>query len=361
MTSPKRIALVTLDYPPEHGGVARYLGNLVETSHGAIDVFVNETHRAVGPGHVEAVRLVRTPWPSWWPMVAVMRGFRGRGYASVLVSQALPCGTAAWLARLSGGLPYGVLLHGLDLRLALRSRRKSWLLRRILAGAKAVFANSQVVADEITAFAPSVKPIVLTPGVEAMAFPEREPARHALGISDDTMQLLAVTRLVPRKGLDRLLDAMHLLPEDVRLTIIGDGQDRERLASLAEPLGERVRFIAQADDAERNAWYAASDAFVLPVRDEGDDVEGFGIVYLEAALAGLPCVAGASGGAVEAVLDNETGLLVGPNDPQVIAGAIQTLRADPELRRRLGRAAQTRAKRDFRWSDRWDKLRSSIE
>jgi phosphatidylinositol alpha-1,6-mannosyltransferase len=360
MTSPKRLALVTLDYPPEHGGVARYLGNLVEVSHGVIDVFVNETHRVMGPGHVEAVRLVRTPWPTWWPMVSVIRGFRRRGYASVLVSQALPCGTAAWLARLSGGLPYGVLLHGLDLRLALRSRRKSWLLRRILGGAKAVFANSQVVADEIKAFAPSAHPIVLTPGVEAMTFPERDGARQALGIPDGATQLLAVTRLVPRKGLDRLLDAMQLLPEDVRLTIIGDGQDRERLASLAEPFGERVRFIAQADDVERNAWYAASDVFALPVRDEGDDVEGFGIVYLEAALAGLPCVAGKSGGAVEAVLDNETGLLVDPNDPQAIAGAIQDLRADSELRRRLGRAGHERVKQGFRWEDRWGKLQAAL-
>ncbi|MEK7473471.1 MAG: glycosyltransferase family 4 protein [Patescibacteria group bacterium] len=360
MTNLKRIALVTLDYPPEHGGVARYLGNLVEVAHGAIDVFVNMAHRAVGPGHVELVPLVRTAWPTWWPMIALIRGFRRRGYASVLVSQALPCGTAAWLARLSGGLPYGVILHGLDLRLAMRSRRKSWLLRRVLGGAKLVCANSQVVANEIRGFAPSVRPIVLTPGVEAMTFPERDAARHALAIPDGAMQLLSVTRLMSRKGLDRLLDAMQLLPEDVRLTIIGDGRDRARLASLAEPLGKRVRFIAQADDAERNAWYAASDVFALPVRDEGDDVEGFGIVFLEAALAGLPSVAGESGGAVEAVVGGETGFLVDPNDPQAIAGAVQKLRSDPELRARLGHAGRERAKQDFRWEDRWGKLREAM-
>lgn len=124
---------------------------------------------------------------------------------------------------------------------------------------------------------------------------------------------------------------------------------------------KRVRFIHEADDAERNAWYAASDAFALPVRDEGDDVEGFGIVFLEAALAGLPSVAGRSGGAPEAVLDGETGLLVDSTDPQAIAGAVQRLRADPELRRRLGRTGCERGLRDFRWEDRWGKLRSSIE
>ncbi len=356
MTNLKRIALVTLDYPPEQGGVARYLGNLVEIAHGAIDVFVNETHRVVGPGRVEAVRLVRTPWPTWWPMVSVIRSFRHRGYTSVLVSQALPCGTAAWLARLSGGLPYAVLLHGLDLRLALRSRRKSWLLRCILGGAKKVLANSQVVADEIKAFAPRIEPIVITPGVEPVTFPDRDSSRRSLGIPDDVTQLLAVTRLVTRKGLDRLLEAMQLVPADVHLTIIGDGQDRERLESLAKSLGSRVRFIKNADDAERNAWYAASDVFTLPVRDEGDDVEGFGIAFLEAALAGLPSIAGMSGGAVEAVVDGKTGLLVDPNDTQAIAGAIKAMRDDQEHRDRLGRAGRERAKRDFRWGDRWDKL-----
>ncbi|MCK9360717.1 glycosyltransferase family 4 protein [Patescibacteria group bacterium] len=356
MTNRKRIALITLDYPPEKGGVARYLGNLVQASHGLMDVFVNETHRAGGPGHIEPAHLVQTPWPHWWPMVSFMRELRMREYGSVLVSQALPCGTAAWLAKLSGGLPYSVLMHGLDLRVALRSKRKSWLLRRILRGAKNVIANSVIVADEIRDFDRKIKPIIMTPGVEPLPFPERDPARRSLGIHDGTFQVLCVTRLVPRKGIDRLLEAMQLLPADVRLTIIGDGQDRERLLKLAEPLGERVSFLHELDDESRNAWYAASDAFALPVRDEGNDVEGFGIVFLEAALAGLPSVAGKSGGAVEAVIHEETGLHVEPNNSQEIAGAIQRLRADEALRRRLGEAGRRRVLQDFRWSDRWDKL-----
>jgi phosphatidylinositol alpha-1,6-mannosyltransferase len=251
-------------------------------------------------------------------------------------------------------------MHGLDLRLALRSHRKSFLLRRILRGAKAVFANSSVVAKEITAFAPSVKPIVLTPGVESIALPDRETSRASLGVPEGATQLLSVTRLVPRKGLDRLIDAMQLLPRDVRLTVIGDGQDRIHLHELAASLGDRVHFIPQADDAERNAWYAASDVFVLPVRDEGADVEGFGIVFLEASLAGLPSVAGQSGGAVEAVVENETGLLVDPNDPQAIAGAIERLRADPDLRTRLGQNGKRRVERDFRWEDRWETLKRAL-
>lgn len=360
MTSPKRFALITLDYPPETGGVARYLGNVVQASRGLMDVFVNATHRAGGPGNVVPTTLVRTAWPHWWPMVSFIRGLRKRGYASVLVSQALPCGTAAWIARLTGGLPYSVLMHGLDLRLALRSGRKRWLLGRILRGAKSVVANSELVAAEIRDFDHRLNPVVVTPGVEPIEFPDADPARKVLGIADETFQLVSVTRLVTRKGIDRLLEAMQLVPADVHLCVIGDGQDRDRLLKLAEPLGERVKFLHELDDDERNAWYAASDAFILPVRDEGADVEGFGIVFLEAALAGLPAIAGRSGGAIEAVLDQETGCLVNPASSQDIAAAIHALRADPALRARLGQAGRVRALRDFRWSDRWEKLSSIV-
>jgi len=359
MTS-KRIALVTLDYPPERGGVARYLGNLVEESKGEIGVFVNETHRAMGPGHVESVRLLETGWPAWWPMVGVMRGLRDKGYSKIFVSHALPCGTAAMIARLMGGLPYAVLMHGLDFRLATRSAWKRFVLRHILKRSCLVITNSQIVGEEITDFMPSIKPLMLTPGVEPRDFPPRETARASFGIDPQTFQLLSVTRLVPRKGIDKLIQAMSLLPQEVKLTIIGDGQDLDRLRALASSLGERVRFLTEVDDAARDAWYAASDTFVLPVRDEGDDMEGFGIVFLEAAQAGLASIAGKSGGAVEAVLDEETGLHVEPNDINAIAAAINRLRGDLLLRSRLGEAGKTRVKRDFRWADRWGKLRELL-
>lgn len=360
MNNRSRIALVTLDYPPERGGVARYLGNLVEESKGEIGVFVNETHRAMGPGHVESVQLLASGWPAWWPMVSLMKGLREKGYSKILVSHALPCGTAALIARKTGGLPYAVLMHGLDFRLAMRSAWKRFLLRRILKGANLVIVNSQIVGEEINAFAPDIKPLVLMPGVEPRSFPPREHARAAFGIEPNAFQVLSVTRLVPRKGIDKLIQAMALLPEDVRLTIIGDGQDLPRLRTLASSLGERVRFLTETDDAGRDAWYAASDVFVLPVRDEGNDVEGFGIVFLEAALAGLPSIAGKSGGAVEAVLEEKTGMHVDPNDCQAIAGAISRLRGDLLLRTRLGEAGKARVARDFRWADRWGKLRELL-
>ena len=355
-----KMALVTLDYPPERGGVARYLGNLVEVSQGQMDVFVHTTHPISGPGHVQSLPLLASGPVSWRAMIPQLRHLKDRGYEMVFVSHALPVGTAAWLAKRLGGLPYVVLLHGLDLRLAARSWRKKWLLKQILSSARLVLTNSVFVAQEVKTLLPNGRTEVLLPGVESLSFPSRQAARQQCGISADTCQLLTVSRLVPRKGIDMLLMALAHLPSTCRLTIIGTGEDAERLQRLARENGvqDRVQFLYRVSDDERNAWYSASDIFVLPVRDEGNDVEGFGIVYLEASLAGLPIVAGKSGGAGEAVEDHHTGLLVDPTDPIRIADAIQQLSQDPALRERMGQAGRTRALRDFRWSDRWKSLQS---
>ncbi len=355
-----RLALITLDYPPERGGVARYLGNLVQESRGMIGVFVNGTHQAIGPGHVEVVPMVRTMKPAWWPMVPLMRSLGRRGYDQVLVSHALPCGTAALIAKMLGGLPYSVLMHGLDLRLALRTGRKRFLLKYILSHAKAVFVNSEAVASEVRDFHPKIKPVVITPGVEPMSFPPRDGSRTSFGIAEDSIVILSVTRLISRKGIDRLIEAMKSLPSHVQLVVIGDGADRERLATQAASLGERFRILSHVEDSERDAWYAAADIFAMPVRDEGDDVEGFGIVFLEAALAGLPVVVGKSGGAVEAVNDGETGLLVEPNDLSALVDALKRLEGDANLRKQMGAAGRARAMAEFRWDARWDKMRQVL-
>ncbi|MBM3205157.1 glycosyltransferase family 4 protein, partial [Candidatus Uhrbacteria bacterium] len=303
-----RIALVTLDYPPEFGGVARYLGNLVKSAHGEIDVFVPETHATDGPGKVTAVKLLATTFIRWLPAIGFIRQLK-KDYEWVLVSHALPLGTAAWIARLFGGPKYAVLMHGLDLRLALTSKRKRWILRHVLHGADLVIANSEFTAQEITTFN-SHKPIVITPGVESILYPKRSNARRTLGINEQEMIILSIARLVPRKGIDELIKVLPNLPPNARMVVIGDGVDYRRLRELAEPVADRVQFILHATDEERNQWLAAADIFALLPRDEGRDVEGFGIVFLEAAQAGLPIIASVSGGVAEAVVGGVTGICV---------------------------------------------------
>ncbi len=357
-----RLALVTLDYPPERGGVARYLGNLVQASQGAIDVFVNETHQASGPGTVRPVQLLTTGRWSWRPLVQQMKRFATSDYQFVLVSHVLPVGTAAWLARLRGGKPYVVCVHGLDLQLASVQRRKRWLARQILEGAHTVVANSQFTAGLVRAIAPHAKTLVLTPGIERQTYPEKGAARRSLQIADHVFQLVVVSRLVARKGIDRTIEALRSLPEHIHLAIVGDGEDRRRLERLVDEsgVGSRVRWVPVATDGERNQWYAASDAFVMPVREEGRDVEGFGIVYLEAAAAGLPVIAGRAGGASEAVVHEVTGLLVDGTKPEQIVSAVLTLLEAPERARQMGDAGRARVQEGFSWTSRWEVLRDRL-
>ena len=164
----KNIALVTLDYPPETGGVARYLGSLVRHANGEMDVFVNETHPAEGPGKVEPVWMFSRGPIAWRPIIGLMHLLKKRGYRHILVSHVLPIGSAAWIARMLGGLNYSVIVHGLDLRLARMSSRKTWLTKQVLRRAHIVIANSEAVAKEIRQLNPSLQPEVLTPGVEAV-------------------------------------------------------------------------------------------------------------------------------------------------------------------------------------------------
>jgi phosphatidylinositol alpha-1,6-mannosyltransferase len=161
--------------------------------------------------------------------------------------------------------------------------------------------------------------------------------------------VLGVSRLVPRKGFDVLVDAAAGLPPSVQVAIGGEGRDRRRLAHRAARGGPgRVRFLGRVPDDQLAALTASADLFVMPCRDRWGhlEAEGFGIVFVEAAACGVPSVAGRSGGTDEAVLDGETGLVVTPVAVSV-REAIERLLADDVTRARMGDAARDRAVREF--------------
>jgi phosphatidylinositol alpha-1,6-mannosyltransferase len=346
-----KFVLVTPDYPPARGGVARYLGNLVSVSGGEIRVIVSERHPTEGPGEISHAKFVGKGWPAWAPLIRV---FRSIADEIALVSHVFPFGTAAWIARNFGGPEYVILLHGLDVRLAGRNSWKRWLFRRICGSSKQVIANSHATAEDAERLTGS-KPAILTPGVEQSIVPTRGVARRELNIDTDQKIVLSVTRLVPRKGIDIALRAMARVQKEknVEYVILGDGEDFDRLQQTAIEHRTRVRWIRSANDHEKWNWFTAADVFLLPVRDEGNDVEGFGIVFLEAALAGIPSVAGKSGGAKEAVVHDRTGLMVNPMDVGEVTEAVERLLKEEKLRTQLGEQGRARAEKEFRWEDRW--------
>lgn len=354
-------ALITLDYPPERGGVARYLGDLVTTADDEMDVYVPENHATTGPGVVRELPMFRPgPW-SWRAMILSFWKLRRKGYRALFLSHLLPVGTAAMMAHWFGGLPYGLLVHGLDIRLASSRWHRRLLAKVVLLQAKTVYANSEAVAKEIRLLAPSIYPLVVTPGMLPRRFSSHDEARNELNLSDEAFVCLTVARLVPRKGIDTMIRLLKNLPSNVEYVVIGDGQDKERLLELMQKEGvTRVQFLSGLNDEDRDRWFAAADLFVFLAREEGRDLEGFGIAPLEASAAGLPVLAGRTGGVAEAVLDEETGLLVDPTNLDEVRQAFTRLYGDAELRSRLGRQGQVRAQTDFTWQARWDRIRTSI-
>jgi phosphatidylinositol alpha-1,6-mannosyltransferase len=274
-------------------------------------------------------------------------------------ARALPEGLAAAIASLAGGPSFVCWTHGEDLITASTSRELSLLNRWVYGRAAAAVANSRNTARLLLDIGvPQQKIEVVYPAVDASRFHpdvDGRPFRRRLGVDDDTTLLLSVGRLQRRKGHDVTLRALAQLGERVprwHYAIIGDGDERARLECLTRECGiaQRVTFVGEAPDGDLPAAYTASDIFIMPNRVDEGDIEGFGIVFLEAAAAGRPTIGGDSGGVPEAVERDETGLLVDGTRPEAVADAIVVLSSNRALRARLGAAGRDRVLGRFTWT-----------
>jgi phosphatidylinositol alpha-1,6-mannosyltransferase len=212
----------------------------------------------------------------------------------------------------------------------------------------------------------------LVPGVDAATFhPDRRGeggevrARHGL---TGRRVVVCVSRLMPRKGQDTLIRALPRIRatagDDVALLIVGGGPYREQLVRLVSELGleQHVVITGGVPWEELPAHYAAGDVFAMPcrTRQRGWDVEGLGIVYLEASATGLPVVAGDSGGAPDAVLDGRTGHVVGGRDDAALVARVGQLLGDPALAAEMGRAGRAWVESDWGWERSADRLRQLL-
>jgi phosphatidyl-myo-inositol dimannoside synthase len=362
----KRHLLVTNDFPPKVGGIQNYLWDLWSRLDPASFVVLTASSddEAASFDAVQAargVRIERVPGSIlFFPSPQVHRDIddcvRRHGIDLVLLDPALPLGLLG--PRL--GVPYGVILHGAEVTVPGRLPGARAALARVLRDASIVVSagnypateGRRVVPDQARGFV-EIPPGVDTGAVAPLKAPERRAARARLGLPAAAPLVASVSRLVPRKGMDVLIEAANRLAPsypDLVVAIGGDGRERQRLERLAADSLVDVRLLGRVSDDDRAALLGAADVFVMACRNRwgGLEQEGFGIVFLEAAAFGVPQVAGDSGGAPEAVLDGQTGLVVeDPSDPGVVAEAIRTLLADPPLRRRMGRAARTRVQESF--------------
>ena len=255
--------------------------------------------------------------------------------------------------------PYACWTHGEELPIAASSRELSWLLRRVHRRSAALIANSHNTARLLQGLGNQPEKIhVVHPAVDAERFrphlPEAVALRRRLARDDETV-LLSVGRLQARKGHDPVLQALASLPPDappIRYIVTGSGGDLARLQTLTVELGltNRVDFVGVVPSDALPTDDAAADIFVHPNRVEGEDFEGFGMVFLEAAASGLPVVGGRSGGVPEAIDEGKTGLLVSGIDVPELAAAILQLASSATLRASFGAAARQRVLMHFTWA-----------
>ncbi len=355
-----RHLLVTNDFPPKVGGIQSYLWELwrrLPTDE--VTVLTTPHPEATAFDREAGIRIERTPQKVLLPT----RGLRARidaladeiGADLVIVDPALPLGyLAPELAR-----PYGVILHGAEVTVPGRVPGARRALARVLNGASLVVAAGGYPAAEGERAAGRALPVLsVPPGVDTDRFvpiapDQQQQIRSRFGVAADADLVVSVSRLVPRKGMDTLIRAAaSLTSSHPRLEVLigGSGRDRARLERLIRSVDSPARLIGRVDDADLPGLYASADLFVMNCRNRwmGLEQEGFGIVFLEAAAAGVPQIAGRSGGAAEAVAHGVTGLVMDdPRSPRALARALASLLDQPDRRQTMGRAARDRAVSEF--------------
>lgn len=237
--------------------------------------------------------------------------------------------------------------HGEEITACCSSRQLKFLMRRAHRIVDLMLANSQYTANLLAEHIDADKVRVVHPGVQLDEFAGAAAAGAALrakhGWQDRTV-VLTIGRLDPRKNHAAVIGAAAQLPQ-VTYVIAGEGREMDRLKKTA---GKNVVFMGAVDNATRIALFGACDFFAMPAIQDGTDVEGFGMVFLEAAACGKPSVCGSAGGQPDAVVDGQTGIIVDGTDAGQVNRAIAKLATDNELRARLGDAARQRAA-DFDW------------
>ena len=290
--------------------------------------------------------------------LAAARLARRGGFDLVHVHWPIPHGIMGLAAARAAGLPLVSTFHGVELTWVARQMPfLRPLLRRLIAASDAVTANSSHTAGLIREV--HDRPVERIPfGAAVAAGAVTRPRQRRFGAEAWSPQrpfrLLFVGRLVERKGVRYLLDALARLPrpDAVRLDVVGSGPLLESLEShsTASGLAGRVHFHGFVAEAQLARLYEEADAFVLPaVVDAKGDVEGLGVVLIEAAGFGVPLVASAAGGIPDIVRHEETGLLVPPGDAHALAGAVGRLMEDGRLRERLARGAAEWVQERFSW------------
>lgn len=370
----RKTLLITNDFPPRAGGIQTFLEGFVgELEPSQLVVYAStppDSDTASGAqlaadyDAAQPYEVIRFPGTMMLPTPGVkkqmQRIIRERDVMNVWFGAAAPLGLLAHAARDAGADRVIATTHGHEI---------GWSMipgaRQIL---EKVFRDADIVTYLTEATLKRLKPFIGTTEImqlhgainpEQFAFnpSARETLRTRYSLGDSPV-VVCISRLVERKGQDRLIDAWPSVVAShprAKLVIVGKGPYGEKLEKMAatSPVSSSIVFTGEVPYSELAAHYSLGDVFAMPARTRGGglDIEGLGIVYLEAYAAGLPVVAGDSGGAPEAVKNGETGLVVNGNSVPALVSAVNYFLSDPERAKAMGAAGRRWVDEKWRWSD----------
>ncbi|WP_308170187.1 glycosyltransferase family 4 protein [Acrocarpospora catenulata] len=358
MTRPGRTLIVSNDFPPRPGGIQSFVHALASRRPpGSVVVYAPRWAGCAEFDRRQPYQVVRHPGTLMLPTRDVARRAAElvEPGGSVVFGAAAPLGLLAPALRAAGAERVVMLTHGHEASWARLPIARD-LLRRIGGHADVVTYLGGYTRSHLVTQISEAKLVRLAPGVDTTLFrPGAGGAevRAALGLTGRPV-VVCVSRLVARKGQDMLIRAwprvLAKVPDAV-LLLVGGGPARRSLERAAAVYGKSVVFTGSVPWSALPAHYDAGDVFAMPCRTRlnGIDVEGLGIVYLEASASGLPVVAGSSGGAPDAVRHGETGLIVDGTAPQRIAGALVELLTDPARARAMGERGRAWIEREWTW------------
>jgi phosphatidylinositol alpha-1,6-mannosyltransferase len=374
----RRTLIVTNDFPPRQGGIQSFIHSLaLRLPADQLTVYAPNWDGAREFDNAQPFEVVRHPTSLMLPVPSVIRRAtalaKARHAEAVVFGAAAPLGLVTPALRKAGVGRAIAITHGHEAGWAALPGART-LLHRIGEETDVVTYLGEYfrarVSGALSARA-AARMLRLTPGVDAARFrPDagdgaRIRERHGLA---GRPVVVCVSRLVPRKGQDTLIKAwpavLRQVP-DAALLIVGNGPYSATLRQLAERSGltPHVRFSGAVPEDELPAHFAAGDVFAMPCRTRrgGLDVEGLGIVYLEASAAGLPVVGGDSGGAPDAILEGETGYVVPGRDTAALVARITRLLQDPAGARAMGEKGRAWVERDWSWDQSAARLRAMID
>ncbi|MFT6987880.1 MAG: phosphatidylinositol alpha-1,6-mannosyltransferase [Psychromonas sp.] len=365
--------LITENFPPKSGGSGRWFWELYsrlpqnEYEILAGDELAAEKYDSDAKIHILRGNLTSSEWGFkssiglkfyFKSALLVRKIIKQRQITQLHCGRVLPEGVIAWLLNLFTGIPYVCYVHGEDLETAQSSREQYFICGQVIKRAKAIICNSQNSANIVAKFGKQAasKTQVLHPGVDSNIFVPKQRNQESLTSLNwiDKIVVLTVGRLQARKGQDMMIKA---IPEILKAkpnflyAIVGDGEEFDALVKLSTELEveRHVQFLRGITDEQMIECYQQCDLFILPNRTIDNDIEGFGMVLVEAQSCGKPVIAGDSGGTKETMLLGESGVIIDATQPSNIASTVVGMLSDEQKLKDMGSKGREHVLKSLDW------------